>query len=220
MMYEINEVRFFKVSGISQVKTYTSRISQSNDNTLTIEINLNYYNQELEECYQQLFLPIETNILIEEDNFLLKNVALEVIENQGVNVTFEVEVTILDTVSIKEEIESSYQEALEENFKRTDEDVLCDDVEEEQEVYYDEKEQEVDDLFLVLDDNSKQAEKEEISENIKLGFLNLESKYHTIRLINCDKEEEFDRLSKDYNLSLSELYEAKKKGGKFFRSVK
>lgn len=220
MMYEVNEVRFFKVSGISQVKTYTSRISQSNDNTLTIEINLNYYNQELEECYQQLFLPIETNILIEKDNFLLKNVALEVIENQGVNVAFEVEVTILDTVSIKEEIESSYQEALEENFKRTDEDVLCDDVKEEQEVYYDEKEQEVDDLFLVLDDNSKQAEKEEISENIKLGFLNLESKYHTIRLINCDKEEEFDRLSKDYNLSLSELYEAKKKGGKFFRSVK
>ena len=220
MMYEVNEVRFFKVSGISQVKTYTSRISQSNDNTLTIEINLNYYNQELEECYQQLFLPIETNILIEKDNFLLKNVALEVIENQGVNVAFEVEVTILDTVSIKEEIESSYQEALEENFKRTDEDVLCDDVKEEQEVYEDEKEQEVDDLFLVLDDNSKQAEKEEINKNMKLGFLNLESKYHTIRLINCDKEEEFDRLSKDYDLSLSELYEAKKKGGKFFRSVK
>ena len=209
LKYDIDEKRFFQIAGIEEIKSYEKRfeILEYTDGFMhsLINIDITYLNLEYEELNVSLSMPIEINATKDEE-VELKEISLEVVENEGVNVFFLLSIEILDEK--REESPISF-------------------LEEEKEVESVER-QTLDTSALgneIVNNNiSNELEMETIEEKIakeelnevtilegKKEFLSLKTSYETYKAINLI-ESQFNNLSNLYKISLEKLYEKKKSG--------
>lgn len=134
MNFEINEMEFFPIARINQISSYDTKITDGIvDNEVyktNIYIKLQYIDNELNSHDKEINLPFELNL---GDKELLKieilNIDVQVIDNQGLNIEYNLNVEISDVEfaydqnydensdvepeKIKENITTSYEEKME-----------------------------------------------------------------------------------------------------------
>lgn len=185
MQYEINETEFFEVLKINQIKTYSYLLEEIDQNNYMLKVDLNYYGEDFKECYQKLELPIT----LSENDYIgtakLVSVDLEVIDAQGVNIHFVLDVNLNDDVFLNKDYTAKNQEETKEAIKANYDNVL----------------------------EEKLCREDQITETENDDFLNqFITDYACLRVIDTENEGEYNDLSKRYNISLDELYDGKKKG--------
>ncbi|MFI3329527.1 MAG: hypothetical protein R3Y05_03440 [bacterium] len=196
MNFEINEMEFYPVPKISQLSSYdTSIIEGEKINEIyktSICIKLEYINNELQTEYKDIILPFELNLGDKELTKLdIINVDIQVIDNQGLNIEYNLNVEISEVVlaenilleeaqvidisnitnieEVKEEISSSYETIVESTGIR-----------EELPVSYVEKED--------------------------LGLSNLTDDFMEVKVLFNINVDEVDKLAFKHNLSIDSCY--------------
>ena len=112
MQLNIEKNSFYKMTTLSSVKSYQSKIkdvnileSRANGN---IEISLYYYNNDSKECFENILIPFDLDmegLSIETINLVKTNVF--VIEANGINVEYELEIeTLKARIAYYESLES------------------------------------------------------------------------------------------------------------------
>ncbi len=196
MNFEINEMEFYPIARISQLSSYdTSIIEGEKDNEVyktSICIKLEYVDNEMQTQSKDIILPFELN-LGDKDLIKLemKNVDIQVIDNQGLNIEYNLNVEISDVIvaenvsledtqvteiediinieEVKEEISSSYETIVEASGIR-----------EELPVTYVEKEE--------------------------LGLTSLKDDYMEVKVLFNVNIDEVDKIAFKHNLSIDSCY--------------
>ena len=209
LKYDIDEKRFFQIAGIEEIKSYEKRfeILEYTDGFMhsLINIDITYLNLEYEELNVSLSIPIEINATKDEE-VELKEISLEVVENEGVNVFFLLSIEILDEkreespisfAEEKEEVESFERQTLDTSALGNE--IVNNNISNE----------------LEMETIEEKIAKEELNEVTilegKKEFLSLKTSYETYKAINLI-ESQFNNLSNLYKISLEKLYEKKKSG--------
>ena len=209
LKYDIDEKRFFQIAGIEEIKSYEKRfeILEYTDGFMhsLINIDITYLNLEYEELNVSLSMPIEINATKDEE-VELKEISLEVVENEGVNVFFLLSIEILDEkreespisfAEEKEEVESFERQTLDTSALGNE--IVNNNISNE----------------LEMETIEEKIAKEELNEVTilegKKEFLSLKTSYETYKAINLI-ESQFNNLSNLYKISLEKLYEKKKSG--------
>lgn len=202
MKYEVNEKKMYEVLDINNIKDYIYELKHLQTTfeleKYALEINLVYEDLQLEEKKENIILPIDLTTTMTEQLFAnVKNVELNLIKGNGVeiDITLEVEVIEFDKES-KEEIHESYQSELEVKLQER-----CDCVVEDIPL----SKEEIIDTTMTIGTN-------EIDNSLDF-FSGLKTSYDKYRVLNLE-ENSLDKISAKYNLPLDYLYKLKKTNSK------
>lgn len=231
MELNILESIFFAISKITQVKTYNKRLGNYSveDDILTgkIYVDIDYYDFKMDEIF--VTKEIDFTIILKEnmeiENVEVSGLKLEVIDNQGINCYYEVvlsakmierkkedfqEISKKETLineNLKQEIKENYDNLLTESLeKRKDEE------EEVETMVIVEKEEElIGETIELEEENYKKVEIiSTVDDKDERGFLdffdNSRTNYKIIKKIKVIDESSLNKISKDYNISIDELY--------------
>ncbi|MFI3252313.1 MAG: hypothetical protein R3Y60_04140 [bacterium] len=198
MNFEINEMEYFPIPQINQLNKYETVLEDGvKENEIyktNILIKINYFDNELE-CFDKVIsLPFELNLGDKElINLTLTNVDINVIDNQGINVEYNLDVEI-------SEVEHAFDnEDL--SFKEVDisylEDTTIEDIKETVTSSYED----------LLDNSGIREElpikyvdnEEKIHSNLKDDFVNVKVLFN----VNVDS---IDKLAFKYNLSVDNCF--------------
>ena len=200
MIYEVNESRFFSILNIKEITNYDAEIlkvtEEGNIAYYNLEVVIKYQNLDEEEKEELIQLPIEFNVReSEEIDVILKNIIINVIENNGVELNFDISV---DVSEMEENIDIQEKEDIE--IPVVELDVI-------------EKAEEIKEAININNEDKIELKVLETSNNkpfdICKNLRNSSQKYKMIML--CD-EQNFDKISLKYNIKMEELYRLKKEG--------
>ena len=104
MIYNIDEVRFYEIKNIKEVISYDFMLSFNNKNdriaSYLLEVDLTYLDTNETERIVRIKLPVELNTSdLEKMEVLIKSLSVDV-QNEGVNLTFELSVELEDEIII------------------------------------------------------------------------------------------------------------------------
>ena len=194
MKYEVKEKKFFSLLGIKEIININSNLKHLETTfdleKYELEIVLNYLGESEKEVEVDFVLPVEfATSMTETLTAELIELKHSLIENNGVEFEFAIEVDVTEIVEekeeIKEEIKESYQLELEEIFL----------IRNEEEVIEESK-------FNI----------DSIDDNIDfVGGLN--TAYTRYKVISLD-EDNLNKISVQYNMPINYLYELKKQNNK------
>ncbi len=199
MNFEINELEFFPIPKINQLNKYESILDKGYKEgdvyKTSILIKLNYFDNELECFDKDINLPFELNL---GDKELIKlellSVDINVIDNQGINVeyTLEVEVSEVEVAFDKENL------SFEETQVTTIDEISNIDVEKENvTASYEELMQQV---GIREELPVKYVEKEEkLYSELKDDFMSVKVLFN----VNVD---DIDKIAFKYNLAIDECF--------------
>lgn len=196
MTYEHNESHFFDVVGINQIKTHSYLLANKAYDGKSFHadllLNLTYFDSELKENFINLSLPIDISIDDYCEDFIeVKNVELLVVENQGINLDFTLEIILSDKVLKAKQKDNTLTEA------------ISDEV--EKELIKEEYQATLEEVVKSREGNVCISEDKE-----KMNLGSLKTSYRHYRLLFLDDEKKLDTYSSSYQLSMQELYQAKK----------
>ena len=195
MNYEVKEKKFFELKNIKKVLKFDYNLRHVETTfdleKYVLELVLLYEDINEEKIEEEIELPIEFNTsMTEQLSADVKDIDIKTIVGNGVEICFEFLIKIDNINSTekeeeKQEIKEIYQQELEEKLQLRDEEV--------------------------------EDKKEEIALNIGCdendSFLNLKTDFIRCKVINLD-DNNLDKLSKKYNLSMDYLFNLKKSNNK------
>lgn len=210
MQLNIEKNNFYKMTTLSSVKSYQSKIkdvnileSRANGN---IEISLYYYNNDSKECFENILIPFDLDmegLSIETINLVKTNVF--VIEGNGINVEYELEIEyefIEDIVPIEIIGEDNIEIMdTEEEFNEINIEEEIEQIKEETKEYYEEM------LSKNLRDNVTVIEtKTDSSIDDFLSFFDDNMGYYKLKCIHIENEKEINDISVRYGVSVDTLW--------------
>lgn len=199
MNFEINEMEFFPIQKINQLnkyETYLDKGSKQNEVYKTsILIKLNYFDDELECFDKEIRLPFELNL---GDKELIKleliSVDINVIDNHGINVEYNLEVEVSDVDYAFDQENLSFDEVKVSALQDID------NVEEAKENISASYEELMSNTCIREELPLKYIEKEEqIYSNLKDDFMSVKVLFN----VNVD---DVDKLAFKYNLSIDDCF--------------
>ena len=133
MNYEVKEKKFYEVSNIKKIENYQAALKHL-ETTFDLEkylLEIDFFYVDLNDLNQvvKYSLPIDFNTTMTEQlSAKLLSVEVNVEENKGINIMFELEVEVseiaeepMDIEVDKQEIKETYQQELEEKFSEREE---------------------------------------------------------------------------------------------------
>lgn len=195
MIYEVNESRFFDILGIKEIDSQNAKLSKIQEDKgiayFNLELELNYININKEIKKELITFPIEFNVReSEEIDVNLKNISINVTEDKGIDLIFDISVDVNDKEEIVEIIEE------------IEEDVLSKVEQIKEIIMNDEKEDEILELNIINNLENKVFNLADI----------LKNSYQKYKMIILDDESIFDKISLKYNIKMEELFRMKKEG--------
>jgi len=193
MIYDVSETRYFEIKNIKEILNYNFELKRIKvmNNIVYYDLNilLTFLNSENEKLETILKMPVEFNILNEEElNVNVKNIKVELHGDLGVDLEFDLIVDI-EEKNVKKEIEETYEEELITNLNRVEEEMIVDD--------------EIENTVVVIT--------EEDTQKFNLNKVLVDS-YDTYKVLSLSDEATFNKISLMYNISMEELYLLKKEG--------
>lgn len=193
MFYDVSESRFFEIKNIKEILNYSFELNLikvvNNIVYYDLNVQLTYLTIENEKAETILMMPVEFNILNEEElNVDVKNISIELHDDVGVNMEFNLIVDIKEK-DVKKEIEEIYEEELITNLNRVEKEIVV--------------EEESDNTLVVIT--------EEDSKIFNLNKMLVDS-FDTYKVLSLSDETTFNKISLMYNISIEELYLLKKEG--------
>ncbi len=220
MELNLLESNFFNISKITQVKAFNSKLDgyEVDDSILsgTIVIDINYYDTKLEEMF--VSKEIDFTIMLKEDmevnDIKINDMRLEVIDNQGVTCYYEI---ILNTKMIERQKESFQEISKKENEKNEE---LKQEIKENYDTLLSESlEKRKEEQIEVVEESVRE---EEVSDSKKIEIIstmdnrnersfldffdNTRNNFSVIKKIAVNNEAYLNQISKDYNISIDDLY--------------
>lgn len=199
MNFDINEMEFFPIPKINQLNKYEAVLSTGSKESevykTNIVIKLNYFDNELECFDKEISLPFELNL---GDKELIKleltSVDINVIDNQGVNVEYNLEVGVSDVNYAFDQENLSFEET---NVTTIDDYENVEETKENVAASYEELMQQT---GIREELPVKYVEKEEqIYSILKDDFMSVKVLFN----VNVD---EIDKLAFKYNLSVDSCF--------------
>lgn len=207
---------FLEIERISAIQSYVYRLKSKsiNDNVIygAIEIDISYKDNDNHECFKSLSFDISLDSIEEVANdFKLINLKPYLIENQGVNIEYELEIMfdekkeIIEYKDTNEFISNNSDENIDEEF-------IENNINPNQKEIEKIKENISKDYENKLAESLQQREnviittKASNSENDFLRFFDERlTSYFKIKTLECTSEKELNSISKEYNIPIEEL---------------
>lgn len=199
MKFDINELEYFPVEKINQLNSYEAELSkgliENEVYKTSIVIKLSYFDNELECFDKEISLPFELNLGDKElINLELESVDINVIDNQGINVEYNLNVEVSDVDYAFDQENLSFEET---EVTSLSEITNVEDVKESVTASYEDLMQQVgirEEIPVVY------VEKEEqIYSSLKDDFVNVKVLFN----VNVD---DIDKVAFKYNLSIDSCF--------------
>lgn len=199
MKFDINELEYFPVEKINQLNSYEAELSkgliENEVYKTSIVIKLSYFDNELECFDKEISLPFELNLGDKElINLELESVDINVIDNQGINVEYNLNVEVSDVEYAFDQENLSFEET---EVTSLSEITNVEDVKESVTASYEDLMQQVgirEEIPVVY------VEKEEqIYSSLKDDFVNVKVLFN----VNVD---DIDKVAFKYNLSIDSCF--------------
>lgn len=219
MQLDLSKSYFYEVSGIVGIKAHIEKISKLEiDNSKVsgqIELNLSYSDNEGMECFKVINFPFE--IILDELKVIdvnLSNVSITLVEGEGVDISYslvvnylveeqkmDVEIDIIDDVNeptsncdIEENLEAEELNKIE---NESIEKIKCDISKDYEEKLLDKLNERNDNVIVT---------KTHSSVDDFLSFFDEKySKKYSIKSLYVEKEEDLNKIAKEYQVSLETL---------------
>lgn len=194
MKYEVCEKKFFELIDLKEISSIKRKLRhlQTTFDTENYELDIivNYINKNDTLLEQTYIIPVELQTSMTESlTAECSKLNYVIKENKGIEFEFFIDVTVVEILEEKEEIKESYQQELEEIFL-TRETLEIEEVVPEKSLLK---------IDVKSDDKS---------------FINsLKTDFVRYKILNLD-DENLNKISLKYNMSINELYEMKKHGNK------
>lgn len=202
MLLKVSQKQFLEISGISHLVDYeiTNQSFTIDDQIIkgSILVVLNFYSTKENNVISES-KEINYQILINNDKGIekinLDNIAFQVIDNQGIDVEFELE---LDVYEIKEKIKDEVLDELDDALENALDDSRNESIEETKVQEKIEENQEIEEsnnMNVIEDTNNEDL------------MYKLDEGYQTIKIIFTNSEADVERVCELYHKTLAEIYE-------------
>lgn len=206
MLLKVSQKQFLEISGISHLVDYeiTNQSFTIDDQIIkgSILVVLNFYSTKENNVISES-KEINYQILINNDKGIekinLDNIAFQVIDNQGIDVEFELE---LDVYEIKEKIKDEVLDELDEALENALDDSRNESIEQTKVQGKIEENQEI-----ALEEIEESNNKNVIGDNNEDLMYRLDEGYQTIKIIFTNSEADVERVCELYHKTLAEIYE-------------
>ena len=208
MLLKVSQKQFLEISGISHLVDYeiTNQSFTIDDQIIkgSILVILNYYSTKENNVISES-KEINYQILINNDKGIekinLDNIAFQVIDNQGIDVEFELE---LDVYEIKEKIKDEVLDELDDALS----DALDDSRNEESiEQIIEVQEEKIARPEIVEEIDESKSMKDIVNTSDEELMYKLDEGYQTIKIIFTNSEADVERVCELYHKTLAEIYE-------------
>ena len=208
LLLKVSQKQFLEISGISHLVDYeiTNQSFTIDDQIIkgSILVILNYYSTKENNVISES-KEINYQILIKNDKGIEKinidNIAFQVIDNQGIDVEFELE---LDVYEIKEKIKDEVLDELDDALS----DALDDSRNEESiEQIIDVQEEKIARPEIVEEIEESKSMKDIVNTSNEELMYKLDEGYQTIKIIFTNSEADVERVCELYHKTLAEIYE-------------
>lgn len=207
MLLKVSQKQFLEISGISHLVDYeiTNQSFTIDDQIIkgSILVVLNFYSTKENNVISES-KEINYQILINNDKGIekinLDNIAFQVIDNQGIDVEFELE---LDVYEIKEKIKDEVLDELDEALENALDDSRNESIEETK-VQEKIEENQVIALEEIEESNNMNVIEDTNNEDL---MYRLDEGYQTIKIIFTNSEADVERVCELYHKTLAEIYE-------------
>lgn len=208
LLLKVSQKQFLEISGISHLVDYeiTNQSFTIDDQIIkgSILVVLNFYSTKENNVISES-KEINYQILINNDKGIekinLDNIAFQVIDNQGIDVEFELE---LDVYEIKEKIKDEVLDELDDALENALDDSRNESI--EQTIQVQEKIEENQEIALEEIEESNNMNVIEDTNNEDLMYK-LDEGYQTIKIIFTNSEADVERVCELYHKTLAEIYE-------------
>lgn len=206
LLLKVSQKQFLEISGISHLVDYeiTNQSFTIDDQIIkgSILVVLNFYSTKENNVISES-KEINYQILINNDKGIekinLDNIAFQVIDNQGIDVEFELE---LDVYEIKEKIKDEVLDELDEALENALDDSRNESIEQTKVQGKIEENQEI-----ALEEIEESNNKNVIGDNNEDLMYRLDEGYQTIKIIFTNSEADVERVCELYHKTLAEIYE-------------
>lgn len=203
MTYEVSESRFFEVLNIKEILEYKGQIIkiQQDDKIAyySLNVDFSYLNSSDLKVNDTISFPIEFNIRDSEElDVILNQIFMNVLEDKGVELSFDINVNI----TLEEEIIEPETIEKAEIIKEALPIEIPDEFEEESDVLIVEEDCDVMEVVIKNDTNCNMFDLNNILKNSYQKFI----------IIPLNDESTFDKISSKYNIKIEELFRLKKEG--------
>ena len=208
LLLKVSQKQFLEISGISHLVDYeiTNQSFTIDDQIIkgSILVILNYYSTKENNVISES-KEINYQILINNDKGIekinLDNIAFQVIDNQGIDVEFELE---LDVYEIKEKIKDEVLDELDDALS----DALDDSRNEESiEQIIEVQEEKIARPEIVEEIEESKSMKDIVNTSDEELMYKLDEGYQTIKIIFTNSEADIERVCELYHKTLAEIYE-------------
>ena len=208
LLLKVSQKQFLEISGISHLVDYeiTNQSFTIEDQIIkgSILVILNYYSTKENNVISES-KEINYQILINNDKGIekinLDNIAFQVIDNQGIDVEFELE---LDVYEIKEKIKDEVLDELDDALS----DALDDSRNEESiEQIIEVQEEKIARPEIVEEIEESKSMKDIVNTSDEELMYKLDEGYQTIKIIFTNSEADIERVCELYHKTLAEIYE-------------
>lgn len=206
MQLNIGKHYFYELDGILGIKAHIEKLNNVvlNDSTATgeIEINLSYSDVEGMECFKVLNFPFELQLdELKIIDINLADVVVAVIEGQGIDVEYSLVVNYLVNDKVVE-VEPITENIIVEEKECKEEDIEIKKIKEDISKDYENKLAD----SLQVRNESVIATKTHSSVDSFLSFFDdTIAKRYSIKTIYVEKDEDLDKISKEYNVPIDLL---------------
>lgn len=206
LLLKVSQKQFLEISGISHLVDYeiTNQSFTIDDQIIkgSILVVLNFYSTKENNVISES-KEINYQILINNDKGIekinLDNIAFQVIDNQGIDVEFELE---LDVYEIKEKIKDEVLDELDEALENALDDSRNESIEETKVQEKIEENQ-----VIALEEIEESNNMNVIEDNNEDLMYKLDEDYQTIKIIFTNSEADVERVCELYHKTLAEIYE-------------
>ena len=206
LLLKVSQKQFLEISGMSHLVDYeiTNQSFTIDDQIIkgSILVVLNFYSTKENNVISES-KEINYQILINNDKGIekinLDNIAFQVIDNQGIDVEFELE---LDVYEIKEKIKDEVLDELDEALENALDDSRNESIEQTKVQGKIEENQEI-----ALEEIEESNNKNVIGDNNEDLMYRLDEGYQTIKIIFTNSEADVERVCELYHKTLAEIYE-------------
>ena len=206
LLLKVSQKQFLEISGISHLVDYeiTNQSFTIDDQIIkgSILVVLNFYSTKENNVISES-KEINYQILINNDKGIekinLDNIAFQVIDNQGIDVEFELE---LDVYEIKEKIKDEVLDELDEALENALDDSRNESIEQTKVQGKIEENQEI-----ALEEIEESNNKNVIGDNNGDLMYRLDEGYQTIKIIFTNSDADVERVCELYHKTLAEIYE-------------
>lgn len=206
----IDNKAFFEVNKISNVKTFLKRLGDYKVVNGQLEgkilVDVDYYDISMVENFTTCMLDFKVLVPseYEVESVNLRDLNIEVIDNQGINCIYQLQLFVNEKVEDKE---VQYESKSEENVAIGKEEIVeNEEIKQEIQEEYDQK---LMDSLEERNDNKVEIISTS-SSNDERGFLSFfdsfPSNYAKTKTIRVNDASELNKLSVEYNIALEELY--------------